>query len=299
MDIMNIVESVQQGHFLEHETIAFDLIVWEKLPKDPDSRYKHMELSELHYDFGIAGTLTAISQEKKNVLVILETINALYLTPWLSQIPTGHKVIVLQVNTGVSGYMSKAHPDLNDIATIMPYAKVSEVYDQVSLVDALQGAGVQYVRLAYGETHRELFPEKSIADGGIVDLRAHNFEGLSGTVIAPGGVLVSAIHALQHLQQEGKSFDLFGLIDYNFTIGKALKESIIKTENIIVLLDQKKWSLYESVVKAKLRDSGLVDTQIYFVYPDVEKINTILPEYLWDEANRDGLGIAEKIHSLR
>lgn len=299
MDIINIVESVQQWHFLEHETLAFDLIVWEKLPQNPDKKYQHRELSDLQYDFGIAGKLTALTQENKRVLVIVETISALYLAPWLSQIPSGHTVSVLQVNTGISGFMSKASPDLNDIATLMPYAKVAEVYDQTSLIDALQYKGVQYIRLAYGETHSELFPEKTVIDGGLVDMRAHNFEGLAGTVIAPGGLLVSAIHALQHLQQEWKSFDLFGLVDYDFSIGKALKESIVKTENIVVLLDQQKWSLYESVVKAKLWDSGLVDTQIYFIYPDIEKINTILPEYLWDEANRDGLGIAEKIHSLR
>lgn len=77
-----------------------------------------------------------------------------------------------------------------------------------------------------------------------------------------------------------------------------MKESIIKTENIIVLLDQQRKSLYEAIIKAKLWDSGLVDTEIHFVYPSLEKINTILPEYIWEQANWDGLGIAEKINSI-
>lgn len=117
-------------------------------------------------------------------------------------------------------------------------------------------------------------------------------------MIAPGGVLVSTIHALQHLQNEGKSYDLFVLDEYDFEIGKALKESIIKTENVIVLLDQKYGTHYPAVVKAKLWDSGLVDTEVHVLYPQVDKINTILPEYLWEQAQWDGLGIATKINSI-
>lgn len=74
-------------------------------------------------------------------------------------------------------------------------------------------------------------------------------------MIAPGGILVSAIHALQHLTNEGKSYDLFVLTEYDFHIAKSLKESIIKTENVILLLDQKYGTHYPAIVKAKLWDA--------------------------------------------
>ena len=88
------------------------------------------------------------------------------------------------------------------------------------------------------------------------------------------------------------------LTQYDFHIGKALKESIIKTENVILLLDQRYGTSYPAIVKAKLWDAGLVDTEVHVLYPNTDKINTILPEYLWEQAQWDGLGIAEKINSI-
>lgn len=86
--------------------------------------------------------------------------------------------------------------------------------------------------------------------------------------------------------------------DYDFQIGKALKESIIKTEKVILLLEQRYGTHYPAVLKAKLWDAGLVDTEVYVFYPQTDKINTILPEYLWEQAQWDGLGIATKINSI-
>lgn|GEM_PF-6192195 len=187
---------------------------------------------------------------------------------------------------------------MSDITAVMPYAHVQEVYDRVTLLTALSKAGKNYIRIPRGETPAVMFEKAPAAEGGIADLKDHGFEGGAGTIIAPGGTLIQAIHALQQLQNDGKFFDLFALLDYDFTIAKSLKESIIKTENIILLLDQQRRTIYESVIKAKLRDAGLVDTTIHFVYPNTDTINTILPEYLREQANRDGEGIAEKLNSL-
>ena len=138
---------------------------------------------------------------------------------------------------------------------IMPYARVLEAYDRDSLVNTLQQTGKNYIRIVFGETQKTLFDKELPVEGGISDLREQGFEGVAGTMIAPGGTLINAIHALQHLKQEGKFFDLFALTDYDFTIGKALKESTIKTENVIVLLDQLRRTQYEAVIKAKLWDA--------------------------------------------
>ena len=116
-------------------------------------------------------------------------------------------------------------------------------------------------------------------------------------MLAPGGILVYTIHALQHLQDAGSAYDLFALADYDIQITDELKQSILKTEKLIVILDQKKRSLYEQTIKSKLRDAGLFDTEIRFIYPHTEKINTILPDYLWEQAGFDAQGLAEKLAS--
>lgn len=298
MDIINLVPYIQEWIFLHHDILPYDLIVWEKIPEEADKKYQHATLADVSYDFGVAWKLAALSKKHKRILVISETLNAMYLLPWLSTLPADTNVTVLQVGAGISGYMSKNWPDMTDITTLLPYAHILEVYDRDSLTSALQQSGKNYIRITYGDTPVTMFEKALPIDAGIADLRDRWFEGIAGTIIAPWGNLINTIHAVQHLQEEGKSFDLFVLLDYDFSIGSALKESIIKTENIIMILDQNRRTAYESIIKAKLWDSGLVDTNIYFVYPNAEKINTILPEYLREQANRDGLGIAEKINSL-
>lgn len=276
--------------------LPYDCIVWEKVPHAADKKYTHIALDDLHYDFGVAGKIAALSKKYEHILVIVETLDVSYLVPWLST--TDAAITVLQLNAGVSGYMTKSQPDIMDIATIMPYANVREVYDRDSLLEALQADGKNYIRITFGDTQTTLFTEKTPEESGVVDLREQGFNGGNATIIAPGGTLISAIHAVQQLQDEGNLCDLFVLTHYDFAIGKALKESIIKTEKVIVLLDQQRRTQYEAIVKAKLWDAGLVDTQIHFVYPNSEKINTILPEYLWEQAQWDGPSIAEKISSL-
>lgn len=298
MDIVNLVNFIQEGLFLSHEVLSYDAIVWEKMPSELNKNYNHIELADLQYDFGAAGKMAALSDKYQSILIIIDTINALYLLPWLSSLPKDKRVTVLQLNAGIASYMTKSQPDITDIAMLLPYIAVKEVFDEESLMQQLVSAESAYVRISPTETHAALFEKKIDMKDGIGDLRDRWFEGVAGTVIAPGGVLVQAIHALQHLREEGKSYDLFVLGDYNFAITKDLKESIIKTEHIIMLLDQQRRTNYEAVVKAKLWDSWLVDTEISFVYPNSEKINTILPEYLWEQANWDGLWVAEKINSI-
>lgn len=300
MDIVNLVNAVQAWVFLRDEKMPFDMIMWETMPDELDKRYEHNDLSDLGYDFGVAGKLAAYHDKYPRMLVVVETLNALYLLPWLQWLQGNEKksVTILQLNAGIASYMTKSSPDMTDIASLLPYIAVKEVYDLQSLLNTLVSGGSQYIRIPNGDTHDAVFPKPLKAIDGIIDLRDQWFEWVAGTIIAPGGVLVQTIQAVQHLQNEGKNFDLFALEEYNFGIGKALKESVIKTENIIMLLDQQRRTQYESVVKAKLWDSGLVDTQIHFVYPNAEKINTILPEYLREQANWDGLGIAEKINSI-
>lgn len=298
MDIINLVTSVKEWLFLQGAILPYDLIVWEKQPVDLDSTYKHMTLTDVSYDFAVSWKLAALSEKYDRILVIIETIPAMYLFPRLSALGDVKSVSVIAVNAGIAWYMNKAKWDMNDIDTLIGIAHVKEVYDRDTLVAALKEKGKNYIRLSYGDTHSSLFEKPAKTEWGIVDFREHGFEWVAWTIIAPGGVLVNTIHAVQDLQNEWKLFDLFGLLDYDFVISWALKESIIKTENVIVLLDHKRKSLYESIIKAKLWDSWLVDTQIYFVYPSAEKINTILPEYIWEQANWDGLGIAEKINSI-
>lgn len=111
-------------------------------------------------------------------------------------------------------------------------------------------------------------------------------------------MLVHAIHAVQQLQDAGTFHDLFLLGEYDFTISEALKESIVRTGKLIVLLDQRHHSTYERIITSKLRDAGIAGVKLSFLTPDTRKIHTILPEYLREQARRDGAGIASQIENI-
>ena len=85
--------------------------------------------------------------------------------------------------------------------------------------------------------------------------------------------------------------------EYDFALTPALQESISKTEKLIVLLDQRFDSSFIHTVKSKLRDAGLTP-KLHIITPDTRKINTVLAEYLWEQARRDGAGIAAQIKNL-
>ncbi len=172
MDIINLVTSVQEGLFLHEKKLPYEVIVWEKMPTELPLGYTHMELKDLAYDFGMSGKLTVLTEKHKSVLLIIESIEGFYLLPWLSKLPKDHTVTVVQINAGISSYMSRSMPDQMDISLMLPFVSVKEVYDMDSLMHLLGQKGHSILRISFGETHASLFKDAK-ADGGIIDLRSH------------------------------------------------------------------------------------------------------------------------------
>ena len=56
------------------------------MPMEADGKYTHMTIADVQYDFAIAGKLAALSEKHARILVISETLNAMYLLPWLSSL---------------------------------------------------------------------------------------------------------------------------------------------------------------------------------------------------------------------
>ena len=242
--------------------------------------------------------MSALNETYKHILLITETVHALYLLPWLSSLPQSAHVTILQLNAGISGFTTKNQPDLMDISLLLPYANIQEAYDLPSLTDLLKQSWKNYIRVSAGELPTVLFPEKLTLSWWVGNLTERWFSGIAGTVLVPAWSLIHGIHGVQQLQDQWTFFDLFVLSSYDFTVDGTLKESILRTKKLIVLLDQQRRTHYESVLKAKLWEAGLSDVTVHFLYPNTDKINTILPEYLWEQAHRDGAWIAAKMQNL-
>ncbi|MBP6910765.1 hypothetical protein KBC03_04155 [Patescibacteria group bacterium] len=141
------------------------------MPQEVDKKYKHMALSDVAYDFGIAGKLAALHEKHPRMLVIIETLNSLYLLPWIHALPKEANVTILQLNAGIASYMSKSQPDMTDIALLYGMISVKEVYDMESLMSLLLMSGKQYIRVPNGDTHSAIFPKPIAIHGGVGDIR--------------------------------------------------------------------------------------------------------------------------------
>jgi hypothetical protein len=128
-----------------------------------------------------------------------------------------------------------------------------------------------------------------------LDLLDSSFDGDSGTVFMSWSYLPIAIHSLQLLKEQWVSMDMFVFDDYNIKFSKALQNSLHKTEKLFVVVDQRPWGLYENLIKSKLFDLWLIDTEVYFIYPQYEKLTTVLDDYKLEQVWFDGIWIAEQI----
>lgn len=158
MDIINLVSYIREGRFLGDTVLPFDCIVREKLPAElSDTKHKHLTFLDVGYDFGLAGQMSALSMEYKNILVVVESVNMLYILPWLQQLPEKFHVTVLNLGAGVASYLTKSLPELDDVALLLTHIAVKEVRDGESLRQALKAGGKQYIRIPASEVPEEFF----------------------------------------------------------------------------------------------------------------------------------------------
>ena len=203
MDIINLGSYIREGRFLSDTVLPYDLIVREKLPAElNDTKHKHQTFLDVGYDFGLSGQMTALSNEYKNILLIVESLNMLYLLPRLQQLPEGFHVAVVNLASGIASYLAKSLPELDDVSLLFGHITLKEVRDAESLRNALKAGGKQYIKIPVSEVPEKFFAKGFDYENGIGDLRSQSFEGIGGTVLAPGGMLVHAIHAVQQLQDE-------------------------------------------------------------------------------------------------
>jgi hypothetical protein len=64
---------------------------------------------------------------------------------------------------------------------------------------------------------------------------------------------------------------------------------------LVLVSDQIGGGLYEYFIKWVLLENKITDIDVVFVTPNYEKITTILPEYIYEQAHFDWAWIASKI----
>lgn len=304
MNIINLYEHIRYWHFLLdlQKNNPFDLIVFEEIPEWFIENHKKlklniMRLDNLWYEFWISWTIAWLSKQYKNILFILDKLNYIYIIPTIKRLWDSN-ITVINLWSGISWTLNKWIPELEDIWVLSNFnINIFEPYDLLSLIRTLQLKWNKYIRISYKELPINLFEWADNYDNynkQIVSLTEFGLTGDSGTIIFWWYMINEIIHTINLAQQKWIFYDWFMINSYDFKISDELRDSLQKTEKLIIILDQIN-SNYPSLIKAKLFDNWLFDTEIITIYPSISGINTNLEEYIFSQAKFDWVWILEKI----
>lgn len=280
------------------ENNPFDLIIFEdfenkEISFSPKVNIKTMK--DYWYDFSASWFLSAQTKWYQNILVIIDNLNVSYLLPFIKW-NLDKNFTIINLWTGISSFINKPIPELDDISTLTNYdINVYEPYDVNIFFKMLNNRWRNYIRIANKELPIDLmWTEWWDLNDGSITLTENMITWDNWTLIIPAYMLPECLLTIETLQKDWNHYDGFLIYDYNFELNNEIQESIKKTENLIVILDQTN-SNYENKIKAMLWDKWLFDSQIKFIYPDVKAVTTNLADFIFQQWKFDWHGIYDAI----
>lgn len=302
MNSINLLQYVRNWLFLKNleQENPFDLIIFEKFDNDEinlNSNIKIHTLENMKYDFGISWIISSLADKHKNILFVIDEINSIYLLPLLNL--SKNNITIINLWSWISSYINKDLPETKDIWILSNFdIKIYEPFDLKSFFEILKLWWSKYIRTDDKELPLNVFDQSEIQidyKDWIISMIEYGFSGGEWTVVLAGSMTIESILSMDICQKKWVFFDLFILYWYNFKITNELKNSILKTEKISIVLEQNKDCIYENVIKAKLWESWLFETEINFIYPNFEKISTNLKDYIFEQAEFDSNDIAQAL----
>lgn len=302
MNNINLYEYVKHWQLLKNLEKAnpFDIIIYEnRLEREIPQNLNIKTLEEIWFEFWYSWTLKGISQKYKNILLILDELSYIYFLPFIKTIKD-EKITIINLSSGISWFLNKQSPDIEDIWILKNFdLEIYEAYDFVNFFDILKEEKNKYIRIADKEIPQNIVQgNENISlskTWELVSLIEFGITGFSGTILVGWYLLQETLLAIGNKAEENFSYDMFVIYNYNFEIKEELLSSIQKTEKLYIIIDHKENTNLENFIKSKLREKGIIDTEIVFIYPEIEKIQTLLKEHLFQEACFDGNAIAERL----
>ncbi len=302
MQEINICEYIKSGNILNNlkEKNPFDIILYEKLPekeKIKDFGDKIQEISSSKLDFSVWWELMWISEKYENILIIIDSLNIVYLTPFIQKFRNKNFTII-NLNTWISSYINKLMEESNDISLLQNYEiNIKEPADFIGFFQNLLNWEKNYIRIANKNLVWSIatWAEDWInLKEKIISLREFWLTGENWTILIWSSMIWEIVQSTAMLRDKDLFFDVFAINDYSFEWNEELAESLKTTEKLILVLDQQETKWLEQKIKSILFDLQLWDTEIHIVKPD-EKIDAITKEFLEENLNFSWDWIANKI----
>ncbi len=307
MSFYNLSEYVKYGLFLQDikDNNPYDIILFER-KFDSDLDFSKFNIKFLNQDNdSFVRQINDCVDKYDKVLLVLQESNS-YDVLWSIKFKSNLTIINLYV--GISWFGNKNKLDSNDIWYLLTLGlDVYEPWDSNNFIKILSGDNPKYIRLSNNDLPQNLlyFEEFAIIDQNLLDLKEilplvnNGYNWFDGIVLVSWSLLASAIQALRiSMDHYGNSFDLFCISKLNLELSDELVASLKKNDLIIFIVDQSYPNGFQDIVKSKFKEWGYQSTRIKFIYPEYQKLNTILEEYKLEQVWLDWLAIANNIHNI-
>jgi hypothetical protein len=175
------------------------------------------------------------------------------------------------------------------------WLQVVEPIYQEQIIDFFDSKRSSYIRINEHTPWKDQIPHIKKTTSSCISLQEYWYSWSQGTVLCFWSLLIDVLYGAGYLQEEGHAMDVFVSDTSFFTLSEQLKESLQRTENLIIIIDQQLWSLYEIWIKWALCEIGLSHISITFITPSYQNISSVAMEYMYEQAKIDGISIRSRI----
>lgn len=309
MNSLNIVSYVRSWLFLENAscTDAYDAIIYEHMTQEDLLAVPEYCKNKVHVLSHISDKKSVVSHIKKivdthpNSILIVEKLRYSDIV-WLYDYNKNGVTTVIDTCSGVVGIGQKIHTD-----DIIP-SKIA-IYEPISLQDFLIAVHLNNEKKKKSESRYVRIQEYDLPatwwdmtiHDWLISLRWFWYAWDNATILAVGAVGISVLQACDALQQENKWSDVFIQTTRNPSYSKDFIDSLHTTGKCICVIDI--ISSTELINMLKLWQKNIETTvwkkiQWHVLMPIIQDITTILPEYIYEQAQWDASGLYKRVGEM-
>ncbi len=231
---------------------------------------------------------------EKKLLIVVEKTSVDTIFPLIQRWKA--KVILINPSCWMTGFANKWFWDMRDITKARDFGlHVVEPIYQEQILDLLENNDSCYIRINEHIPFKEQIPGIKIDTNGFYDFQEHGYSWTHWTLLCFWTTLIDSLYAAWYLQKDWYAFDVFSSIHYFFTLSNQLKESLKKTEKLVIVADQHLWSLYDIWMTSNFSKLWLKNLSITFITPYYHHVNSLSDEYMYEQAKFDWIAIAKRI----
>lgn len=307
MNFYNLSSYVKYGLFMQDmiDDNPYDLILFErKFESDLDFLKFNIKFLDQDND-NFSKQINHYINNYSNVLLVLDESNSHDVLWWLE---LKWNLTIINLHVGISWLWHKNTLEGNDISYLLGmWFDVYEPWDMNNFLKMLLRDWNKYIRLNDNDLPQNLVyvQDFAIVDQKLLEVKdllslVNNwFNGFDWTLLVSGSLLAISIQALRILSDNNwYAFDLFCMNKLDVEMQDDFVDSFSKRGLLIIVVDQSYPNWYQEYIKSKLKKHWYESTRIKFIYPEYDKLNTLMDEYKFEQVWLDWLSVANKIHNI-